>query len=94
MQINESLLQKIAHLSRLALTPEQLVRFPKELSLILGYIEKLQKVDTTDVPPTHQVTGLENVLRKDVVQEYTAQTELMDQAPSSASGQVKINKVL
>lgn len=55
----------LARLARLTLTPEEENRFCKELTDILRYVETLQEVNTDNVQPTSQVTGLCNVFRFD-----------------------------
>lgn len=57
----------IAKLARLTLTSEEVTNMTSELSSILGYVEVLSEVDTADVEPTAQVTGLKNALREDTV---------------------------
>ncbi|MSR68144.1 Asp-tRNA(Asn)/Glu-tRNA(Gln) amidotransferase subunit GatC [Candidatus Peribacteria bacterium] len=57
----------IAKLARLTLTPSEVDKMTKELSSILNYIEILNEVDTTNIEPTAQVTGLTNALREDTV---------------------------
>lgn len=57
----------IAKLARLTLTSSEIDKMTKELSAILNYVELLNEVDTTNVEPTAQVTGLTNALREDVV---------------------------
>jgi aspartyl-tRNA(Asn)/glutamyl-tRNA(Gln) amidotransferase subunit C len=64
--LSEDEIKKIALLSRLALSPEELQKYQKELSEILSFFEKLQEVSTDDSTPTAQVTGLENGLRQDI----------------------------
>lgn len=59
--------QHIAKLARLRLTPEQAEKMTSELGAILNYMEILNEVDTSNVQPTAQVTGLSTVLREDTV---------------------------
>ncbi len=54
-----------AQLANLSLSKEELKKFDSQLSKIIEYIETLKKVDTKDIEPTSQVTGLNNVTRKD-----------------------------
>lgn len=56
---------KVAKLSNLILTPDEEQEFDKQLNDIVGYIEKLNSVDTSTVEPTAQVTGFKNRLRND-----------------------------
>lgn len=55
----------IATLSRLALTPSEAEQYAKELTVIFGFVEQLNEVDTSGVEETCQVTGLMHVLRED-----------------------------
>jgi aspartyl-tRNA(Asn)/glutamyl-tRNA(Gln) amidotransferase subunit C len=62
--------KKLAQLSRLALTDEELDEFAVEISDILTYVEQLQSVDIDGLQPTNQVTGLTNVARADELVDY------------------------
>lgn len=55
----------VASLAKLSLSEKEIKKFQKQLSDILDYVEVLKEVDTTQVEPTSQVTGLENVIRDD-----------------------------
>lgn len=57
----------IAKLARLDLTDQEREVFAHQLSQILEYVSQLQAVDTADVPPTAQVSGLVNVTRPDEI---------------------------
>ncbi len=57
----------IAKLARLTLTSEEVDTMTKELSSILGYVDMLGEVDTSNTEPTAQVTGLTNAWREDIV---------------------------
>lgn len=59
----------IAKLGNLTLNEKEIEMFKKQLSSVIGYIDKLQEVDTKDVEPSSQITGLTNVLREDKVEE-------------------------
>jgi aspartyl-tRNA(Asn)/glutamyl-tRNA(Gln) amidotransferase subunit C len=47
--------KRIADLARLELTPEELALFTQQLSDILVYVEQIQALDTSGVPPTSHV---------------------------------------
>ena len=67
----------IAKLARLGLKDEDVEKFSKQLSSIMDYIEKLNEVKVSDVQPTSQVTGLENVLRDDKVERFSNREDLL-----------------
>ncbi|MDP7068996.1 MAG: Asp-tRNA(Asn)/Glu-tRNA(Gln) amidotransferase subunit GatC, partial [Candidatus Peribacteraceae bacterium] len=48
----------IAKLCRLNLSDKEVKKFAPELNAILDYIAKLQEVDTSDIEPTPQPTGI------------------------------------
>jgi aspartyl-tRNA(Asn)/glutamyl-tRNA(Gln) amidotransferase subunit C len=59
---------KLAKLARLHLTDEEIEQYRGDLSSILGYVEKLQALDTENVPEFQHAAGGENVFRTDEVQ--------------------------
>lgn len=86
---------KLAQLSYLKLTDEEVDRFAVELSHILGYVEILNSVDVGDLEPTYQVTGLKNVARNDEIKSYQAQPkDLLVNAPAIKDGQFKVKRVI
>jgi aspartyl-tRNA(Asn)/glutamyl-tRNA(Gln) amidotransferase subunit C len=86
---------KLANLSRLKLTDEEIERFRGELSSILEYVEKLDSVDVSGLEPTYQVTGLKNVMRKDEPVDYGyTSNDLLKNAPAVQDNQFKVKRVL
>ena len=68
----------IAKLGNLTLTDKEIEIFKKQLSSIIDYINKLQEVDTKNIEPPSQITGLTDVLREDKVNDQRTLTS--DQA--------------
>lgn len=86
---------KLARLARLELTDDEVSRYTKEISAILGYVEQLQNVDVSGLEPTYQVTGLKNVTRPDQIRDYGVdQADLLKNVPASEDGQIKVKRVL
>ena len=86
---------KLAHLSRLKLSDEEIERFSQELSEILTYVEILDKANTQGLEPTYQVTGLKNVMRSDEVVDYKATpSNLLAGAPAIEKNQFKVKRVI
>ncbi len=54
-----------AKLANLTLTEDEHTEMQKQLNDVIGYIKKLNSIDTSNVEPTAQVTGLKNVTRND-----------------------------
>ena len=88
-------LLKLAQLARLKLTEEEIERLPNELSAILEYVKQLDKVDTSGLEPTYQVTGLKNITRTDELKDYQAKpAELLKNAPATQDNQFKVKRVI
>lgn len=86
---------KLAKLSRLQLTDEEVTQFGEEIGAILGYVEQLNEVDLSGVEPTNQVTGLTNVMRPDEEVDYQAKPQdLLKNAPATESGYIKVKRML
>lgn len=66
--------KKIAKLARLTIPDEQIPTLENEISSIIKYIDTLKELDTSDVVPTNQVTGLTHVVRQDNVEYNTILT--------------------
>ena len=74
----------VAHLARLALTPDEEKKLGAQLGNILGYIEKLRELDVSNVEPTAHAVPLTNVLRKDEARPSLARERVLANAPESA----------
>lgn len=86
---------KLAQLSHLRLSEEEIERFREELSSILNYVQMLEEVDVSGLKPTYQVTGLKNVMRKDEIKDYQAKpADLLKGAPAVEKNQFKVKRVL
>lgn len=86
---------RLAQLSSLALSDQEMTDLQTDIGNILDYVEQLSQLDTTGVEPTYQVTDLENVWRTDTIDDYGIDREaLLALAPASLGGQIKVPKVL
>ena len=81
MKISRDTVLHVAELSRLEFKDEELDRFTRQLENILGYIDLLSKLDTSDVKPTYHVLELSTPLRKDIVNPWLNLEEAMENAP-------------
>lgn len=87
--------KRIAELANLSLKEDEIPKFEKQLSDIVGYIELLNKIDTSDITPTSQVTGLSNVFREDnKTHESFTQQEALSQAKISHNGMAVVKQIL
>jgi len=70
MSITKEEIKHIAELARLKLSDEEISNLGSDLDAILNYIEKLKEVDTNNVEPTSQVSGLSDVSRPDEIKNW------------------------
>ncbi|HKQ70612.1 MAG TPA: Asp-tRNA(Asn)/Glu-tRNA(Gln) amidotransferase subunit GatC [Polyangiaceae bacterium] len=82
--LTESNVANVAKLARLALAPDEIRRMTAELSAIVGYVQKLDELDTTNVPPTAHVQVDRMALRPDVPRPGLAHDEALAESPRSA----------
>ncbi len=73
---------KISKLANLSLSEEELERFTKQISEVVSYMDKLQKIDVSGVQPTsHAIEKTKNRFKNDSA--YTGLT--IDEALKNAS---------
>ena len=94
MEFTRDQIDYVAHLSRIDLAEAERELFGSQLASILAYFEKLNELDTSDVPPTPHVMGLRNVFREDAVQESTARERMLANAPAKAHGCYLVPKII
>lgn len=88
-------IEKIADLARLELTPEEKTMYAEQLSTVFSYMDMLNSVDTTGVPETCQVTGLQDVVRDDVAVSVDPKVrqKLIDAFPQHEANLLKVQAV-
>jgi aspartyl-tRNA(Asn)/glutamyl-tRNA(Gln) amidotransferase subunit C len=86
---------KLARLSRISLSDDEVDAFAEEISAILGYVEQLSSVDVSGLEPTNQVTGLTNVMRKDDVLHYGYEpSDLLKNVPAVQADHIKVKRMI
>lgn len=86
--------QHVAKLANLKITSEEETTLEQQLSDALDYIAILDEVDTKDVKPTSQVTGLENVTQEDVARESLSQKQALSNTKNNHNGFFKVKAIL
>ena len=86
----------ISSLSRIEIDKDKIEIFTKEFNKILGYMDKLNELDTEAVEPTLHVLDITNVFREDI--SYTSASlsrdEALKNAPEKESGHFKVPVVI
>lgn len=81
MALTTAEVKKLAQLARVTLTPDEETRYAETISAVLEYMKILNEVDTKNVEPTFQVTGLKDVWREDIAKDSKITKELIEQMP-------------
>jgi aspartyl-tRNA(Asn)/glutamyl-tRNA(Gln) amidotransferase subunit C len=94
MKLSLTQVEHVAQLAQLALTDREKELFREQLSAILEYAERLQELDTDDIPLTATVLPLENVLRDDEVQPSLPLADVLANAPDVEDGCFRVPVIL
>ena len=94
MKIDNDTVDKIAHLARLEFENEAKEEIKKDMNNMLGFIDKLNELDTSNVEPLIYMSDEVNVLREDEVKHEITQDEALKNAPKHDSDYFKVPKVI
>ncbi|MEM9158897.1 MAG: Asp-tRNA(Asn)/Glu-tRNA(Gln) amidotransferase subunit GatC [Verrucomicrobiota bacterium] len=84
----------VAKLARIDLSDEEKSKFSGQLESILGYIEKLNELDTDNVEPTAHPHPVENVWQEDLVSSELPVEEALKNAPAQRQNMIVVPKVV
>jgi aspartyl-tRNA(Asn)/glutamyl-tRNA(Gln) amidotransferase subunit C len=84
----------VAHLARIALTPDEETKLAAQLGGILGYIEKLKELDVANVEPTAHAVPMVNVTRADETRPSLPHEDALRNAPRAANGLFIVPKIV
>jgi aspartyl-tRNA(Asn)/glutamyl-tRNA(Gln) amidotransferase subunit C len=94
MEITDRTVDELAHLARLQFEGEEKERIKNDLNRILGFMEKLNELDTEGVEPLIYLCEELNVLRNDEARTTITQQQALKNAPQRDSDYFKVPKVL
>ncbi|MEP6949423.1 MAG: Asp-tRNA(Asn)/Glu-tRNA(Gln) amidotransferase subunit GatC [Ginsengibacter sp.] len=94
MNLNDELVDKIANLARLKFNSEEKEDIKSDLQQMIGFIDKLNELDTTGVEPLLHMSENINVLREDEVRGTISREEAFRNAPLHDEQFFKVPKVI
>ncbi|MDP4095114.1 MAG: Asp-tRNA(Asn)/Glu-tRNA(Gln) amidotransferase subunit GatC [Bacillota bacterium] len=94
MKITQDIIEHIADLARLNLSEAEKEKLTIEMANIVAYVDKLNELDTTDVPPTSHVKPVHNIFREDIAGKSYDRDKILANAPSHEEGCFKVPKVV
>lgn len=94
MKIDRSLLEKIAHLSRLEIDEKDVDKMLADMTAIVDWVEKLNEVDTEGIQPLTTMSHEVNVVRSDEVKDHLDHEKALSQAPKKDENYFRVPKVI
>ena len=94
MKINRNQVEQVARLARLALDEDELDALTGQMDAILGYVEKLNALNTDGIVPTAHAVPMENAFRADEVKPSIGVEKALQNAPAAGNGCFKVPRVI
>jgi aspartyl-tRNA(Asn)/glutamyl-tRNA(Gln) amidotransferase subunit C len=94
MEVNDALIDKLAHLARLKFDASEKDEIKNDLQKMIAFVEKLNELDTTGVEPLLHMSDEINVLREDEVKGSISREDALKNAPLHDEQFFKVPKVI
>ena len=94
MEVNDEMIDKLAHLSRLQFNAVEKAAIKKDLEKMILFINKLNELDTTGVQPLLHMSEEVNVLRDDIVEGSISTADALKNAPHHNDQYFLVPKVI
>jgi aspartyl-tRNA(Asn)/glutamyl-tRNA(Gln) amidotransferase subunit C len=94
MKVNDALIDKLANLSRLEFDEAEKQEIKTDLEKLIGFVNKLNELDTTGVAPLLHMSENVNVFRQDEVQGEIEKEDVFKNAPLHDNEFFKVPKVI
>ncbi len=94
MKIARQEVEHVANLARLALDEIELDQVTDQMNQILGYVEKLNELDTEGIIPTAHAVPVENAFREDIVRPSIGHDKTLKNAPDATEDCFRVPKII
>ena len=94
MKISQQDVEYVACLARLTLEPGELETMTGQMDAILGYVDKLNELDTQGIEPMAHAVPMANAFREDEMQPSIGLERALQNAPQAEAGCFKVPKVI
>jgi aspartyl-tRNA(Asn)/glutamyl-tRNA(Gln) amidotransferase subunit C len=94
MEVNIALVDKLANLARLQFAEEEKELIRQDLQRMIGFVDKLNELNTEGVEPLLHMTEAVNILREDVVEGSVPREVALKNAPETDGVYFKVPKVI
>ena len=94
MSVSEKEVRYVANLARLQLSEEDVKNLALDMNKILGYMDLLNELDTSEVEPLEHVIDMDSRLRIDEAKPTISHEEALKNAPDADSDYFRVPKVI
>ena len=93
-KISKNAVEHVAKLAKLKLSGTEKEAHSEQLNIILGYMDKLNQLDTTHIKPTSHVVEMQNVFRKDTLKPSIPVDNALQNAPDKKDNFFIVPKII
>jgi len=94
MEVNDTLIDKLCQLSRLAYSGEEREEIRMDLEKLLEFVGKINELDTTGIEPLIHITDSVNRFREDEAIQVITRAEALKNAPAKDSEYFHVPKMI
>ncbi|AGK96341.1 Asp-tRNA(Asn)/Glu-tRNA(Gln) amidotransferase subunit GatC [Clostridium pasteurianum] len=94
MSVSKKDVEYVAELARLSFSQEEKENLIGDLNSVLGYVEKLNELDTDDVEIIVNPYYIENKFREDEIEPSMELSSVLDNAPDKLEEYVVVPKII
>ena len=94
MKISQKDVEHVARLARLTVAPEELQTLTEQMDAILGYVDKLNELDTEGVEPMAHAVPMSNAFREDENTPAIGIGRALQNAPATGDGCFTVPKII
>ena len=85
---------KVAKLSKLEFTEQEIENYRNDLNKIILHMEELNQIDTTGIEPLFNVLDTKDKLRSDIIFDGQSKAEFLANAPESDENFIIVPKII
>lgn len=94
MELDRNTIERIANLARLEIKESEHDRILNDMNKIIGFMDKLNELDTSGVEPLIYMSEEKNVMRADVIKSEISAGDALLNAPDHDGRYFKVAKVI
>ncbi|MDD5060269.1 MAG: Asp-tRNA(Asn)/Glu-tRNA(Gln) amidotransferase subunit GatC [Candidatus Omnitrophica bacterium] len=94
MAIDNETIKHVAHLARIELQQNELEKLSNQLHDIIGFIDRISKLDVENIAPASHILPISNVLREDNPQVSLTPEKALENAPDKKGNFFSVPKII